>query len=180
MFKRIIGILIVVFMIGGGAAGITSATENMSLKNNIKEAIGNVNKVTMAQSEVDVLRELFRQVLAEERAARNLTIGYCENIGAMAVIDAEIKNIRKIHLMNYMLCKRVLYVRPEAVNHYITINFAMLERSIYEIKLTADIIKNQLEYVKNEKAIELVEKILSLEEGIINHFYSFYKVFNSE
>ena len=82
--------------------------------------------------------------------------------------------------MNYMLCKRILYVHPEAVDHYLTINFAMLERSVFEIGLTVSIIKSQLEKVKNKKAVDLIKEILFIEEEILNYFFSFYEVFRSE
>ncbi len=192
MFKRIIGIVIIVLIIGGGGEGIATATEDMSLKDAMKEAVGNVDNVPKVQSKADVLRTLFKRVLDDKvKKAETLSIrekcsgGHYKNMAAMSVIVSELKNMRKLNLMNYLLAKRILYVHTDAINHYLTLNFAMLERSVFEVGLTANIIRNQLdriEDVKTEdvKAKGMIREILALEEEILNHFFSYYKVFRTE
>jgi len=196
MFKKLIGIIVIIFIInsagvlfiGGGAAGVAADREPVRTISNVMviEAIGNVDNVPQVQSRADELRALFKRILAEEAATvktfdgSSSNIYNCKSIMAMAIITSEFKNLRKIHLMNYLLCKRILHVHPDAVNHYLTLNFMMLERSILEIDLTTRIIEDQLEYVKNGEAIELGRRILAAEKEIVNHLYSFYKVFESE
>ncbi len=192
MIKKLIGIIVIIFIINsagvllirGGTTGIAAVQESTEdLDASIKEAVGNVDNVPLAQSKVDELRTLFKRILAEEAAsveAFDNSNSDCKSIMAMAIIDAEFKNIRKLLLMNYLLCKRILHVHPNAINHYLTMNFAMLERSIFEIKLTTGIIEGQLEYVKDREAIELCKRMLALEGGIIEHLFSFYEVFRTE
>jgi hypothetical protein len=110
---------------------------------------------------------------------------YYKDITAMSIIISELKNIRKIHLMNYLLAKRILYVHADAINHYLTLNFAMLERSVFEIGLTVNIIRVQLDYMNDAKAKDIkakgmIREILDMEGEILNHFFSFYKVFKTK
>ncbi len=192
MFKKLIGIIIVIFiinsagvlLIGGGGEGIASTEESAeSLDASIKEAVGIVDNVPRTQLKVDVLRTLFKRILVEEAAFDAFTLKTVDDsrsVMAMAIIVSEFKNMRKLHLMNYLLCKRILYVHPNAVNHYLTMNFAILERSYFEIGLTISIIEGQLEYVKDKEAVELCERILAIEPEIMEHFHSFYGVFRTK
>ena len=201
MLKKLIGIIIVIFivnsvgilLIGGGSAGIASTTEvDMSLNDAIKEAIGNVNNVPKAQSRPDELRTLFKRILAEKiKEMETLSMrqkcsgGYYKDVAAMKIIISELKNIRKLNLMNYLLAKRIAYVDSKAINHYLTLNFAMLERSVFEIGLIANTIRIQLDDMndakaKNVKAKGMIREILAMEEDIINHFFSYYEVFRTE
>lgn len=199
MFKKLIGIIIIIFIInsagvlllGGGSAGIAAEQEPVS-NVMVKEAVGNVDNVPKIQSEADVLRTLFKRALDDKvKKAETLSIrekcsgGYYKSITAMSIIVSELKNIRKLHLMNYLLAKRILYIHPDAIDRYLTLNFAMLERSVFEIFLTVDIIRNQLERMEDVKtkdveAKKMIEEILDMEEEILNHFFSFYKVFRTE
>ena len=205
MFKRIIGkligIIIIIFIInsagvlltGGGATGIASDTEvDMSLNEAIKEAIGNVNNVPKAQSRPDELRTLFKRILDKKiKEMETLSIrqkcsgGHYKDVAAMGIIVSELKNMRKLNLMNYLLSKRIAYVDSKAINHYLTLNFAMLERSVFEIGLIANTIRIQLDSMndtkaENVKAKGMIREILDREEEILNHFFSYYEVFRTK
>jgi hypothetical protein len=201
MFKKLIGIIIIIFiinsagvlLIGGGGEGIASTTEvDMSLNEAIKEAIGNVNNVPKAQSRPDELRTLFKRILGEKiKKMETLSMrekcsgGYYTDVMAMSIIISELKNIRKINLMNYLLAKRIAYVNSKAINHYLTLNFAMLERSVFEIGLIGNTIRDQLDRMEDAKtedvkAKEMIREILDREGEILNHFFSYYEVFRTE
>lgn len=190
MFKRIIGIVIIVLIIGAGATGIASAKNISNVM--MKEAIGNVDNIPNVQSKSDVLRTLFKRALDDKvKKAETLSLrekcsgGYYKSITAMSIIVSELKNIRKLNLMNYLLCKRILYMHPEAINHYLTLNFAMLERSVFEVGLIVNTIRNQLDNMEDAKTEDvkakgMIEEILLIEEEILNHFFSYYEVFRTK
>ncbi len=199
MFKKLIGIIIIIFIInsagvllvGGGPKSIAAEQEPAS-NVMVKEAIGYVENIPTVQSKADVLRTRFNLILIEKlKRAETLSIrekcsgGYYKNVAAMSIIISELKNMRKLHLMNYLLAKRILHIHPDAIIDYLTLNFAVLERSVFEIGLTINIIKNQLERMEDAKtkdveAKKMIEEILAMEEDIIKHFLSFYEVFRSE
>lgn len=196
MFKKLIGIIIVIFiinsagvlLIGGGSAGIAAEQEDgINSAVMIKTALVSLNKAPIVQSRADEYRTLFIRIMAKKYTdMKALSISekclpnYYKSMVAMAVINSELKNIRKINLMNYLLAERTRYVHPKAINQYLTLNFAMLKRSVYEIEITIGIIKDQARHVESKEAVDLCKKMLALEEKIVEHFYSFYEVFKSE